>query len=332
MARFGWRRILDFTKQYQMVSKFTPIYDEVILIERNTMYHILEGKGAIEVDFKKYIDWQDKLIFLEKGQYVKFLSDSFTVRRIEFDDKELFESKEVRVLFKHLVALGYIDFNECSDCQKYLNSIVLSQENSNIIDVSSEQWFWQNPFQASKEEYHIIFDIKEIVDAEYKNNLTNDQITKIIGIHGHQSQALVKDKIGLTVRSLIGQKRYLESQKEIAFSDKSIKEIAYDFGYKDPAYFNRVFNKRAGLSPQKFRELKSLSRKVKDKLNLSLGQLIRQEIINTAKLLLQTPIKVKDIAFQLGFEEANNFSAFFKHHTSSTPAEYRQKLDETSKV
>lgn len=325
------------------------------------MLHILNGVGGIEVDFSSYHDWKDKLIFLEKGQYIKFLSEDFVVRKIEFNDSRVFGNKDVRVLFKHLVALGYINFDECTSCQKYLDNSIFSKQSSDIIDVSSEQWYWQNPFHANHDEYHLIFDIKDIIDKQYRNNLSNEKISKIIGVQGYQAQALFKSKVGLTVKSMLDNKRILESKKEVAFSDKSIKEIAYEFGFKDPAYFNRVFKNKAGSSPNQFREsiefesrdtflpelyellknhhkdqraidfyaskmhlsIKSLSKRVKDKLNITLGQLIRQEVINTAKILLQTDIKVKEIAFELGFEDPNHFSAFFKKHTSLTPIAYK---------
>ncbi len=328
------------------------------------MVHVLKGYGGIEVDFNSYHDWQDKLIFLEKGQYIKFLSDSFLVRKIEFEDEHVFRNKDVRVLFKHLVSLGYINFNECTTCQDYLNKSVFSQKTSDIIDISSRQWYWQNPFHANQSEYHLIFDIKDIIDEQYKNHLTNEKISRIIGLRGYEAQALFKSKIGLSVKSMLGRKRHLESKKEVAFSDKSIKEIAYEYGFKDPAYFNRVFSNLAGQSPNMFREsmqlkhedeflpelyrllemhhkgqralsfyadqmnlsIKTLSRKVKDKLNTTLGQLIRQEIINSAKLLLHTDAPINHIAHELGFEEGNHFSTFFKHHTSTTPVEYRKQL------
>lgn len=348
-----------------MISKLSPELNKVIFINKNTMVHILEGSGGIEVDFKSYHDWQDKLIFLEKGQYIKFLSEDFFIRKIEFDSEDTFHNKDVRVLFKHLVALGYIDFNQCEECQKYLNSSVFSPDNRDIIDVSSEQWFWQNPFDASKEEYHLIFDIKDVIDEQFKNHLTNEEISKIIGSRGYESQALFKNKVGLTIKSLMGEKRLLESQKEVAFSNKSIKEIAYEFGFKDPAYFNRVFTKLSGQSPHKFRgsvnfkveddflpelyhllkefhheqratdfyakkmnlSVKALSAKVKEKLNITIGQLIRQEIIRTAKAFLHSDMPITMIADELGFEEPNHFSAFFKHYAAMSPSVYRTQLN-----
>lgn len=346
-----------------MVNKFQPILNKVYFIEKHSMFHILEGSGGIQVDFKNYHDWQDKIIFLEKGQYIKFLSENFVVRKVEFEDEQIFRNKDVRVLFKHLVSLGYIYFDECASCEQYLSDTIFSKKASDIIDISSRQWYWQNPFHANKEEYHIIFDVKEVIDEQFKNHLSNEALSRLIHGRGYRAQALMKTKVGVSIKSLINQKRLVESKKEIAFTDKSIKEVAYDFGFKDPAYFNRVFTKFENKSPNKFRkevdfELKdtflpelyywlenyhlqersihfyaqkmhlspkTLSKKVKEKLNISLGQLIRHEILNSAKSMLKDAQHINKVAYQLGFEESNHFSSFFKLHTGITPSEYKNK-------
>lgn len=344
-----------------MVVKFTSKANTIYFINMPTMLHILEGSGTIQVDFKMYFDWQDKIIFLEKGQHIKFSSSNFIVRKIEFKDEVIFSNKNIRVLFKHLVSLGYINFAECIDCQNYLNNSILLQP-KDIIDVSSEQWFWQNPFNANLEEYHIIFDIKDVIDREYKNHLTNMQLSALINHNHINPLALFTNKVGITVKNLLGNKRFVEVKKEIAFSAKSVKEIAYDFGYKDPAYFNRLFKQNVGVTPIDFRkeqdvqhhdyfvqelyELlhafhtkqrsvkfyaqkmhlseKAFSKKVKDKLQISVGQLIRQQLIVTAKKLLQKDT-VNEVAFRLGFEEPNHFSSFFKHYTNTTPTQFQNK-------
>ena len=133
-----------------MVQKIKAEINKVYFINKYTLVHIIEGTGNIQVDFKSYNDWSDKAIFLEKGQYIKFMSDDFIVRFIDFPDDIVFKSKDVRVLFKHLISLGYINFNECKDCQNFLNNSVFNKNMSNLIDVSTEQWFWQNPFRAQK--------------------------------------------------------------------------------------------------------------------------------------------------------------------------------------
>lgn len=344
-----------------MVEKLEAQINKVYFINKYTLVHILSGTGSIEVDFRNYTDWEDKAIYLSKGQYIKFLSDDFIVRLIEFPDEILFKSKEVRVLFKHLIALGYINFKECSDCQKYLSNTIFNAENHSIIDVSTKQWYWQNPFQANKEEYQLIFDAKDIIDQEFKNNLSSKDLVHLIDVNGYNVQHLIKDKIGISLKKMVDARKVLESKKEIAFTDKSIKEVAYNLGYNDPAYFNRVFANQVGQSPNKFRidfdfesrnsfvsnlieliklhhkeehqlefyaqkmnvSVKTLSKKVKDKMHTSLGKLIRHEIITTSKTLLLDDISIQNVSFTTGFEEVSHFSNFFAHQTGISPSQFK---------
>ena len=39
-------------------------------------------------------------------------------------------------------------------------------------------------------------------------------------------------------------------------SDKPVKVVAIEAGYRDPYYFSRVFKKAMGLSPEKYRAIK----------------------------------------------------------------------------
>ncbi|WP_420387828.1 helix-turn-helix domain-containing protein [Roseivirga sp.] len=345
-----------------MVQKIHPKANEVIFINTHCMLHILEGTGGLQVDFKNYFDWEDKIIFLEKGQYIKFMAADFVVRRIDFPSEIQFKDKQVRVLFKHMVSLGYINFEDCLDCQRYLNESVFGAP-KDIIDVSARQWFWQNPFNARPEEYHLIFDIKEFIDEKYREQLQQADFKLLFESNGLNPHRLMTDKVGLTIKRLLNKKRLTESQKDLVFSGKSIKEIAYDHGFNDPAYFNRVFKKETSKTPGEFieqsgiekedafntqlfdllhqfhtqhRELgfyadkmnlsvKALSHQVKEKLQISLGQLIRQQIIKTAKRLLEEQMPITEVAFSLGFEEPNHFSQFFKHYTQFTPSQYLNK-------
>ena len=345
------------------VRKFKAELNKVYFIEQRTLIHILEGTGSIQVDFKSYTDWDDKIIYLEKGQYVKFLSEDFLVRFITFSDKELFKSKDVRILFKHLISLGYINYSECKDCKSFLENTVFNPNIDKLIDTSIDQWYWQNPFGANKKEYEIIFDLKDVLDKEFSNQIN---ITKLKDHLVHTSpngiKALLKNKLGISIQKMILSKQLVESQKEIAFTNKSIQEIAYEKGFKDPAYFNRFFKNKLGQTPKEFRNnfdyenrdsfsqnlleliqlfhreehslsfyadkmnisVKALSKKVKEKMNLTLGQLIRIQLIDSAKSMLEQGEIVKEVAFSLGFEEASNFSKFFSKQTGVAPSHFRK--------
>ncbi len=343
------------------VEKVIPDFNKVYFINTYTLVHILDGRGSIEVDFKGYLDWEDKLIYLEPGQYIKFLSDDFLVRFIEFEDQDLFRHDQVRVLFKHLVSLGYINYQECSECQRFLNDVVTGHVKKDIIDVSSSQWFWQNPFGAEKDEYQIIFDVKELVDKHYIHHITVNDIIDLLQQNGYSAHHLFQHKVGISIKRLLINKLVLESKKDIAFTDKQIQEVAYDRGFKDPGYFNRFFLREMGQSPMDFRKsagiehkdnfeediidlvkqhhkqqhelsfyadqmnmsVTTVSRKVRHALNHSLGVIIKNELLNSARELLQSDISIHQIARELHFEEPNHFTRFFKNMTGETPSQFR---------
>ena len=60
-------------------------------------------------------------------------------------------------------------------------------------------------------------------------------------------------------------------------------------------------------------------------MQITIGQLIRQQIILTAKKHLDTQMSVKEVSHLLSFEDHNNFSSFFKHYTGLTPTAYQNK-------
>lgn len=331
---------------------------------QHSLFLIQSGAGSIQVDFENYYGWVNKAIFLEKGQYIKFLSDDFKVEKMEFPDSGILDHRTARVLFKHLISLGHIDFTSNTNSQKGLkmfNSIRNPQE---IIETSSKQWFLQNPFKATQEEYEMIFDAKEIIDAKYNEQLKVEELSLLVNGNGEKAQALLKEKVGLSIKNLWERKRWTESRKQVALTDKNIQEVSYSLGYKDPGYFSKVFKQRAGVTPNEFRlyfdydnrdtfvqdilalvrqhhkeqhqlafyadkmhlSVKTLQKKAKAKLGDSFGQLIRQELISSSKKMLAQDASIKETAFALGFEEANHFTSFFKRYTGMNPSSFKSEI------
>lgn len=53
----------------------------------------------------------------------------------------------------------------------------------------------------------------------------------------------------------------LEAKRLLFYTDKPVKEIAYDLGYEDPAYFNRLFINKIGSTPTNFKKNYSSGKK-----------------------------------------------------------------------
>jgi len=57
--------------------------------------------------------------------------------------------------------------------------------------------------------------------------------------------------------AVIQERIILEAKRLLMYTDKSGKEIAYDLGYDDAAYFSNLFKKQTGSAPSDFRSAKA---------------------------------------------------------------------------
>ena len=65
----------------------------------------------------------------------------------------------------------------------------------------------------------------------------------------------VKRTTGFSISYWIQQEILLEAKRLLYYSEFNVKQIAYELGYEDPAYFSRFFRKAAGMSALEFRAL-----------------------------------------------------------------------------
>ena len=71
---------------------------------------------------------------------------------------------------------------------------------------------------------------------------------------GHLNET-IKKATGSTVSYWIAQEIFSEAKRLLNHTDADVKQIAYELGYADQAYFIRFFRKLSGLSPLGFRKL-----------------------------------------------------------------------------
>ncbi|RDI12151.1 helix-turn-helix domain-containing protein [Flavobacterium sp. AG291] len=57
-----------------------------------------------------------------------------------------------------------------------------------------------------------------------------------------------------SVSELIETRKLIEAKNLLIYTDKTVSEIGFELGYNEKAYFTRVFKKRTGQTPTKFKE------------------------------------------------------------------------------
>ncbi len=76
-----------------------------------------------------------------------------------------------------------------------------------------------------------------------------------LAITPRQLSDRTKQVTGKTAKQVIEERITLEAKRALKFTDKPIKEIAYDLGYDDPSYFSKVFKRVTNHTPLEFQAL-----------------------------------------------------------------------------
>ena len=97
--------------------------------------------------------------------------------------------------------------------------------------------------------------VKEYIDANYAEEIIINDIAEKFYINVSVLTRNFKNMYGYSPVQYLNRRRIGEAQTLLIDTDKSITDIAFDVGYNDRSYFNKVFVKFMGMSPKKYREL-----------------------------------------------------------------------------
>ncbi len=244
-------------------------------VDAYSMYWIKEGKGTYNIDFESYSFDGNVLFFLSPGQVfsvdsekikeaykITFIRDFYC---IQTHDKEVSCNG---VLFNNIYETPFVKPAQ-ADIKK-LDFIISSL----IEEFQSEETAQYDMLQAYLKQFIVLsvrikkedFQLKEdpqtklfkdfslLVDLNFKKEHSVTYYAERLGL---SPKSITKhfQKNGTTSPSeYIKNRLLLEAKRQLIYTDGSVKQIAYDLGFNDPAYFTRFFTKSAQKSPLQFKK------------------------------------------------------------------------------
>ncbi|MCK8494629.1 AraC family transcriptional regulator [Spirosoma sp. RP8] len=134
----------------------------------------------------------------------------------------------------------------------HLNSL-LSEFNGAYFDDESRGYM-----PDSKRTKYVAF--KLAVEKQLTEQPDVHSIAHQLGLTTSSLYALVKEYSGLSPKEWVINQLMVEAQRQLQYSPRSVKEIAYELGFNDPAYFSRLFKKKTGKTVSTFlADLRDLS-------------------------------------------------------------------------
>ncbi len=97
--------------------------------------------------------------------------------------------------------------------------------------------------------------IQDYIERNIENNFTLEELSKISGFSKYHFHRIFSSTMNETINRYINRQKLEKSASFLIHTpNKSITEIAYDFGFGDSAIFSRSFKSYYGISPSNYRK------------------------------------------------------------------------------
>lgn len=99
-----------------------------------------------------------------------------------------------------------------------------------------------------------VSELMKLVDDNFMVERDTDFYATQLGLSNKKVNELSVKGTGKTIKQHLQERLLLEIKKEIRLGAKSLKEIAFELGFSEPAYFTRFFKQQTGMTPSEFKE------------------------------------------------------------------------------
>ncbi len=95
--------------------------------------------------------------------------------------------------------------------------------------------------------------LQTLVGRHFRDHHPAEFYASHLGVSTTHLNRIVKATTGQSTNNLIASRLIDQAKRDLVFTSANIKQIAYDLGFNDPAYFSRFFTKETGSTPRQYR-------------------------------------------------------------------------------
>ncbi len=270
---FTIRKISDFNEEEIEHNLMPHLHDFY------SIFWIDSGEAIHATEYVEYSLKADTILFVPpglkhrmyidqsvSGTYLLFNEDFIRFNRanhVPLKDYRLFNNADFKSLItvvpekrEKLRNITELIFTELKTPDDYSQDIVLNLlhlfllESRRIFDIQS-QGIKEVP-DATPDATIIRF--KQLIEEKFAQEKNVSSYAEMLNINPSCLNELTKRTTGITAGELIRNRVIDETKKLLYSSSISGKEIAFQLGFVDPAYFSRFFRKYTGTTLKEFRE------------------------------------------------------------------------------
>ncbi|HEX8528738.1 MAG TPA: helix-turn-helix domain-containing protein [Cytophagales bacterium] len=243
---------------------------------RADAYYVLwvdEGAGSLQLDYFTHTLRPGMLLLINEGRVVQASLDQAAGRVLFFTEQFLPLSGEGARHGLEQVLYNYF----CHSPFVHLDSARRGRLGQTLLDLE-EEYGRQDPQEELLRAYLkvLLLHYQRLIKEDAQAPVESGRYARIIALRQDieqyfkrhreaafyaQRQAITPKQLnkisqlalGKTVTELVHERLLLEAKRMLHFTDRSAKEIAYELGFADPAYFFRFFKREARHTPEDFR-------------------------------------------------------------------------------
>jgi len=95
---------------------------------------------------------------------------------------------------------------------------------------------------------------RQLLEQHYRQQWTVKQYASELHVSVSTLNRLCNHSVGKTTKAIILDRLLSEARRRLIYTREPLDQIAYTLGFKDPAYFSRLFKKLNGTPPSYFRQ------------------------------------------------------------------------------
>ena len=271
---FTIRKICDFNDEEIEHNLMPHLHDFY------SIFWIESGEAIHATEFVEYSLKADTILFVPPGlkhrmyidksvggTYILFNEDFIQYNRkkhVPLKEYRLFNNSEFKSLItvspgerKKLNNITGMIFEEIQKSDDYSQDIVLNLlhlfllESRRIFDQQNQE----HKEVAEETPDNTIIRFKQLIEENFTKEKSVSPYAEMLNINSSCLNELTKRTTGITAGELIRNRVIDETKKLLYSSSLSGKEIAFQLGFDDPAYFSRFFKKYTGTTLKEFRDI-----------------------------------------------------------------------------
>jgi AraC family transcriptional regulator, 4-hydroxyphenylacetate 3-monooxygenase operon regulatory protein len=107
---------------------------------------------------------------------------------------------------------------------------------------------------VTNDDLRIFHQFSDQIELHFRDQWLLPEYTNAIGVSESRLNQICNNISNNSPKKIITERVLREVKRLLTFSGKSVNEICYELGFKDPAYFSRFFKNQTGVSPLGYRK------------------------------------------------------------------------------